>query len=72
MNNILGEARAAIEAMREPTEAMWRGGVRVELVGAVDWVAALAGTGISSYEQILEQSYHGMIDASLHEGEAER
>ena len=56
MNNILGEARAAIGAMREPTEAMMDAG-RTK----TNWGAH--GT---------DEVWTAMIDASLHEGEAQR
>ena len=49
MNNILGEARAAIEAMTEPTEAMRR-----------------------KHGPVALATWSNMIDASLHEGEAQR
>lgn len=57
----LPEARAAIEAMREPTEAMLKAGASVEVPrghGGDDW-----NEEIGDYEA--ESAYTAMIDAAL-------
>lgn len=68
MNNILGEARAAIEAMREPTETMkYAGGTKLENM--------MFGGDPEGSDVIFADVgivFRDMIDASLHEGEAER
>jgi alpha-D-ribose 1-methylphosphonate 5-triphosphate synthase subunit PhnH len=58
----LPAARAVIDAlMDEPTPEMTQAALRVSEVDDVDWVNALFGTGIGSYQQIFEASYRAML-----------
>lgn len=66
MNNILGEARAAIQAMTEPTRPMLLGGHFIAVENACDTQCA------AMTDRRLARAYSAMIRASLHEGEAER
>jgi len=73
MNNILGEARAAIEAMREPTEAMldasWTTCIRRP---AADYIATELASPRDAHRHKTRIRHRATIDASLHEGEAQR
>lgn len=60
------DARAAIEAMREPTDAMLLGGHFIAVENACDTQCA------AMTDRRMGRAYRAMIDASLHEGEAER
>ena len=65
-------ARAAIEAMREPTEAMMKAARNTEGMKAVD--NALVGAMIHGFtipgnkKSPLEQAWQAMIDAALKKG----
>ena len=59
------EARAVIEALMEPTPEMVKSGIGTSEVDAVDWVGALFGTGVGSYEQIMVSSFQAMLRTAL-------
>ncbi|MFC3072370.1 hypothetical protein [Shinella pollutisoli] len=62
----LEKARAAIEAMREPTEAMMS--AAIEKIGyEVDWVGGLMGSSYSAGVQVLADGYRASIGAALNE-----
>jgi len=66
-------ARAAIEAMREPTEAMldasWTTCIRRP---AADYIATELASPRDAHRHKTRIRHRAMIDASLHEGEAQR
>jgi hypothetical protein len=53
--------RAVIEALMDPPREVVMAGIRIPEVEAVDWVGALFGTGIGSYEQIMVSSFQAML-----------
>ena len=58
-------ARAVIEALMEPTPEMLKAGTGTSEVDAVDWVGALFGTGVGSYEEIMVSSHQAMLRTIL-------
>lgn len=63
-------ARAAIEAMREPTEDMQTGAL-AKVGHEVDWVGGLMGSIYGAGVQVLADGYSAMIDAALKEEDRE-
>lgn len=66
------EARAAIEAMREPSKAMVEAGdTALENVTDSDWDSGADGNGHNSHEWIISgaqtEIYQAMIDSALSE-----
>jgi len=57
-------ARAAIEAMREPTEAMQNAAI-AKIGHEVDWVSGLFGGAYDAGAHVLSDGYSAMIDAAL-------
>ncbi|TAA49361.1 hypothetical protein [Shinella sp. JR1-6] len=63
-------ARAAIEAMREPTEEMQTAAL-AKIGYEVDWVAGLMGSSYSAGVQVFADAYTAMIDGALSEDKPE-
>jgi len=59
------KARAAIEAMREPTDEMIVAAVNA--TEEVDWVRGLFGGSYDNATQVFSDSHKAMIDAALSE-----